>query len=98
VFNVHTVRKEFYSYVSQLMHATDWLPTLLSAAGGNLSILPHDLDGLDQWKSISTNQASPRKQVLLEIDEVTKMAAIRDGDWKLVTGEHLGTFKCVQCP
>jgi arylsulfatase A-like enzyme len=71
------------------MHVTDWLPTLLSAAGGNLSELASNLDGVDQWSSISTNQTSPRKQVIINIDEVTKTAAIRDGEWKLVIGEYL---------
>lgn len=71
---------------NELMHVTDWLPTLLSAAGGNLSELAINLDGVDQWRSISTNQTSPRKQVILDIDEVAKTAAIRDGEWKLVIG------------
>lgn len=71
------------------MHVTDWLPTLLSAAGGNLSELANNLDGADQWSSISTNQTSPHKQVIIDIDEVTKTAAIRDGQWKLVIGEYL---------
>lgn len=69
------------------MHMTDWLPTLLSAAGRNLSELDNKLDGVDQWKSMSTNQTSPRKQLIIEIDEVMKTAAIRDREWKLVIGE-----------
>jgi arylsulfatase A-like enzyme len=70
------------------MHVTDWLPTLLSAAGGNLSDLTNNLDGVDQWDSISTNTTSPRKQLILDIDEVAKTAAIRDGPWKLIIGEY----------
>jgi arylsulfatase A-like enzyme len=70
------------------MHVTDWLPTLLSAAGGNISDLTNNLDGVDQWSSISTNQTSPRKQLTLDIDEVAKTAAIRDGQWKLIIGEY----------
>jgi arylsulfatase A-like enzyme len=89
---------KFYAF--QLMHVTDWLPTLLSAAGGNLSELAGSIDGIDQWNSISNNQTSPRKQVILDIDEVARTSAIRDGDWKLVIGEHLSTFqnilKCMQ--
>jgi arylsulfatase A-like enzyme len=75
------------------MHVTDWLPTLLSVAGGNLTGLVGKIDGVDQWNSISNNKTSPRKQVLLDIDELTKTAAIRDGDWKLVIGEHLAAFQ-----
>jgi arylsulfatase A-like enzyme len=85
--------KNFKSCVFQLMHVTDWLPTLLSAAGGNLTELAGNLDGVDQWNSISNNETSPRKQVLLNIDEVMKTAAIRDGDWKLIIGEHLAAFQ-----
>jgi arylsulfatase A-like enzyme len=78
------------------MHVTDWLPTLLSAAGGNLSELANNLDGVDQWISISTNQTSPRKQVIIEIDEVMKTAAIRDGEWKLVIGECLKKYTFIE--
>jgi arylsulfatase A-like enzyme len=70
------------------MHVTDWLPTLLSAAGGNLSELVNNVDGVDQWNSISTNQTSPRTQMILDIDEVAKTAAIREGEWKMIIGEH----------
>lgn len=71
------------------MHVTDWLPTLLSAAGRNLSELANKLDGVDQWSTISANQTSPRKELIIEIDEVMKTAAIRDREWKLVIGEYL---------
>jgi arylsulfatase A-like enzyme len=35
--------------VNSLMHVTDWLPTLLSAAGGADLIIGEELDGIDQW-------------------------------------------------
>jgi hypothetical protein len=54
-----------------------------------MSDLANNLDGVDQWSSISTNQTSPRKQLILDIDEVAKTAAIRDGQWKLIIGEYL---------
>lgn len=75
------------------MHVTDWLPTLITAAGGNASELASKLDGIDQWSSISTNQTSPRVQGVLNIDEVMKNAAIRDRHWKLVIGEPLAAFQ-----
>lgn len=38
----------------------DWLPTLLSAAGYDVSKLPADLSGVDQWKALSARQHSVR--------------------------------------
>lgn len=52
----------------QLMHITDWLPTLYKAAGGDLSSLPKNLDGIDLWETLSTNKPSLRNEVLLNID------------------------------
>ena len=75
------------------MHVTDWLPTLITAAGGNGSELASNLDGTDQWSSLSTNQTSTRTQLIVNIDEVMKNAAIRDGHWKLVIGEHIAKFQ-----
>ncbi|KAL1442904.1 hypothetical protein MTO96_030563 [Rhipicephalus appendiculatus] len=37
----------------QLMHISDWLPTLYSAAGGNVEDLG-DIDGVDMWRSLVT--------------------------------------------
>lgn len=37
---------------TDLMHITDWLPTLYSAAGGDIGLLDPDLDGIDQWSSL----------------------------------------------
>ncbi len=35
-----------------LIHVTDWLPTLVAAAGGDASILPSNLDGINLWESL----------------------------------------------
>lgn len=43
----------------ELMHMTDWMPTLLHLAGGNASHL--DVDGIDQWNSLSTGAPSLRE-------------------------------------
>jgi arylsulfatase A-like enzyme len=75
------------------MHVTDWLPTLITAAGGNGSELASNLDGIDQWSSISNNQASTRTQLIVNIDEFMENAAIRDRQWKLVFGEPLAKFQ-----
>ena len=37
----------------RLLHVTDWLPTLYSAAGGDAAAdLPADTDGIDQWANL----------------------------------------------
>jgi arylsulfatase B len=58
------------------MHVTDWLPTLVSAAGGDPSRLLGNIDGLDQWASFThLNNPSPRKEMLYNIDPGEKNAA-----------------------
>ncbi|XP_068081821.1 arylsulfatase B [Anabrus simplex] len=70
----------------QLMHITDWLPTLYSAAGGDASQMDSTLDGVDQWESLVYNLVSRREEVLVNIDEKARNAAIRLHNWKLVVG------------
>lgn len=76
-------------YISQhMLHVTDWLPTLLHAAGYDMSKLPRNLDGMDQWDSISRNTDSKRTEILLNIDQRENSSAIRLGDMKLVYAEQ----------
>lgn len=70
----------------QLMHATDWLPTLYSAAGGNPNDLESDLDGMDMWRHLSLGLPSPRTEMVYNIDPVDDTAAYREGNMKLVQG------------
>lgn len=69
----------------QLVHMSDWLPTLWSAAGQDVRELG-DIDGVDQWAALLEDRASPRGEVLHNIDPVEDYAALRRGDWKLVEG------------
>eukprot|EP00794_Sanderia_malayensis_P003645 gene3645-4162_t len=70
-----------------LLHITDWLPTFLELAGGNSSKI-HKLDGFNIWDTISSQKASPRTEILLNIDPILyKNAAVRVGDYKLIEGE-----------
>ena len=86
---------------NDLMHVTDWFPTLLGLAGANTSGL--DVDGFDVWSSISNGDPSPRTEILHNIDPLRLLrgsrlnisqfdnrvfAAIRVGDWKLITGNQ----------
>ena len=47
-----------------MMHTTDWLPTLLSMAGGGSIALPADTDGHDHWDAIRNGAASTREDLV----------------------------------
>ncbi|GBN73448.1 Arylsulfatase J [Araneus ventricosus] len=69
----------------QLMHVTDWLPTLYRAGGGD----PADLgpmDGVDMWDAFLGGSPSPRTEMLQNLDPIYGVSALRMGDMKLVNG------------
>lgn len=72
---------------NDLIHITDWLPTLFTAAGGDIGLLDPELDGMDQWSSFVYDLPSPRNDILLNIDEETRNAALRFYNWKLIVGK-----------
>ncbi|XP_064490369.1 arylsulfatase B-like [Ornithodoros turicata] len=70
---------------AQLMHITDWLPTLYSAAGGDITDLG-PIDGKDLWTALVDDRPSTRTEVLYNINYKYRLAALRVGKHKLVLG------------
>lgn len=72
---------------NQLIHVSDWLPTLLAAAG--LSFVKNDWDGINQWDSLCNNTPTLRTEVINIIDEISAYSSILVDDWKLINGSAL---------
>ncbi|XP_018562425.1 arylsulfatase B-like [Anoplophora glabripennis] len=73
----------------QLIHVSDWLPTLYHAAGGDVRDLGN-IDGINQWDVISKNLTTTRTEILLNIDEFENQSGILgyEGRYKLVNGTY----------
>lgn len=68
-----------------MIHAVDWLPTLVEAAGGKAVT---GLDGVSQWKSLLKGAVpSARTEFVYNIDELKNNAALRQGRYKLLQGK-----------
>jgi arylsulfatase A-like enzyme len=67
--------------VDQLMHVVDMFPTLTGLAGANAG-RGKPLDGMNVWPAIRDGSASPREEVVYNVELFR--GAVRRGDWKLV--------------
>ncbi|XP_065217853.1 arylsulfatase B-like isoform X2 [Planococcus citri] len=73
-----------HSVSNEIIHITDWLPTFYAAAGGNVEKLG-EIDGVNQWPYLTGERnSSARKEVLININEVTNDSAIIIDDWKYI--------------
>lgn len=76
---------------NSLFHASDWFPTLLSAAGGDAqaAIAELKLNGVNQYYNIINDKPGFRKDMVYNIQDNTaaRAAAVRIGDLKLIRGE-----------
>ncbi|KAL6419849.1 hypothetical protein ACFW04_011150 [Cataglyphis niger] len=68
-----------------LMHITDWLPTLYTIAGGDVRDLG-EIDGVNQWCMLNDSFPSARDRLLLNIDEVSKTEGAIYKQFKLIRG------------
>ncbi|KAI5646461.1 sulfatase domain-containing protein [Phthorimaea operculella] len=67
-----------------LMHIVDWLPTLLTAIGAKT---PDNIDGINLWNNIVSNQTSTREEIFEIYTFGDKsFSSITQGDYKLVSG------------
>jgi arylsulfatase A-like enzyme len=67
--------------VDGLIHAVDFYPTLAKLAGASTAKCK-PLDGMDVWPAISEGAASPRTEIVYNIEPFR--GAVRQGDWKLI--------------
>lgn len=65
-----------------LMHAVDWYPTLMKAAGYNTPIT--GIDGVDNWQAVVGNGRGNREWFVYNINDEKNNSAIRYGNYKLV--------------
>ncbi|CAN8002584.1 unnamed protein product [Ixodes hexagonus] len=70
----------------QMMHVTDWLPTLFAAAGGDSKNLGAvlDLDSVNMWDALSGDLKSPRTEIIHNIDLARHTFALQVGRYKCI--------------
>ena len=86
-------RKRAGQVSKDLMHISDWFPTLIEAAGGDSSSLG-DIDGLNMWDVLTgRNLTGPRTEVLIDMDSFENSVAIKLGDYKYLKNPRDGYSK-----
>jgi arylsulfatase A-like enzyme len=64
-----------------MIHAVDLYPTIVALAGASTAKCK-PLDGVNVWDTIAAGKASPRKEIIYNVEPFR--AAVRQGDWKLI--------------
>ena len=72
--------------VSERIHVTDMYPTLLGIAGARLE-QTKPMDGIDQWQTMTGAKLSPRKEMLLGMEDFR--GALMVDNWKLIVYSRL---------
>lgn len=68
-----------------LIHAVDWVPTLLALSGANKNYT--GLDGIDQSLHLVAGWPGPRHELVYNVNDALRItAALRVGRWKMIWG------------
>ena len=67
--------------VDGIMHVVDLYPTFAALAGASTAKCK-PLDGMNVWNTIAEGKASPRTEVVYNVEPFR--GAVRQGDWKLI--------------
>ena len=68
VYTASDLIKQKKRVCTELIDATDWLPTLYHLAGGDAELVSKGADGLNVWETIANGEPSPREEILHNID------------------------------
>ena len=72
--------------VTERIHVTDMHPTLLGSGGARVE-QPKPVDGVDQWETMTGSKLSPRKELLLGMEDFR--GALMVENWKLIVYSRL---------
>ncbi|XP_070551077.1 arylsulfatase J-like [Ptychodera flava] len=79
------LEKTGYTY-NGMIHVVDWHPTIANIAGGKVQ--DEDMDGIDVWNDYVDQLIIAKERNVYNIITDWDVAAIRIGDYKLMTGKN----------
>lgn len=77
--------KQSRAVFNNICSIQDWLPTLLSAIKSKVK--PKGLDGENIWPALNDPSRKTYSKVLLQIDDIRNISAIREDEFKLLIGK-----------
>lgn len=69
--------------ILHMLYGASDIILIFTLVGGDVKALGN-IDGLNQWDSLTKNLPSPRTEILLNIDRRNREAGIRFGNYKLL--------------